>query len=285
MLREGMTMVLAGSVLLVLATVVVIAAAFCQWRGVRLTTPVNVALAAVAVLLGAAGLVALAAPAPIAPPPPDPLSDAEKTGTARLHTTTVQIFIDRPNFGIRRMPLRMDDVVKTEKAPPKKDAPEKDPPAPTADPEQPGKKPHYPVQPTADDGKDTFLGRFDHFPTDDKKELWKVRKVQLVGLVMHKEPVVYVTDKMPDMKEPKEVPTRALDDFEKKALEAIRGGENLKAEKRDKEIRMVGAIYAGQRCLTCHAQKGQLLGAFSYQLERVAAEAPKEKGAEGPRIP
>ncbi len=175
---------------------------------------------------------------------------AEKTGNRPiLHRTTVEIFIDRPNFGKRRMILPLQDVVTAPKVEPKKDAPEKDPPAPKADAEQPAKKPHYPVEPTTEDGKsDTFLGALrSQFATDDKKEVLKIRKVQLIGLVMHKEPVVYDTDKMPDMKEPKEVPTRALDEFEKKALEAIRGGDNLKAEKRtNKEIRMVGAIYAGQ---------------------------------------
>ncbi len=232
--------------------------------------------------------VALAAPAPIAPPT-EPLTDTEKAGIGSLHHYTVENFIDRPNFGIRRMPVRIDDLLTNPKATPKPDA--KDKTAPVANPvpppqvEQPGnkaKEPHYAVQDLfGNDGQFRIL-------TADKKEAWKVRKVQLVGLLKNPTPVVYLTDKMPDMKEAKEakeVPTRELDVFEKAALETIKGGESVKAEKHDKTMRVLGPIYAGQRCVKCHEQKGQLLGAFSYELERVPFDAEKEKNVGLPLLP
>jgi hypothetical protein len=243
---------------------------------------------AAAILCGVVGLVAMAAPAPIITPAEKP-TDEEAKALAWMHRNTVEIFIDRPGFGIRRMVLPLEDVVKSPKTPSKKDAEGKDPPARDSisppEAEKSVKKQHYEVQDVLGDGAGNPLGRPTRILTDDKKEEWKVRKVQLVGLVKHKDPVVYVTEKMKEMKETKEVPTRALDAFEKRGLEVIRGGDNLKAEKRDKEMRVMGPLYAGQRCVTCHATKGELLGAFSYVLERVPLEAEKEAQPTGPRLP
>jgi hypothetical protein len=293
--REVLAMMIAGSVLLVLAALVVVAAAFCQLAGARLTAPLKVGLCAGAGLLSAAGLVALvvpgptslsAAPAPV-PTPTEPLSDSEKATLTRMHRDAVEVFIDRPGFGVRRLLLPLEDVVKAPKTQPKKDATDKDQPpaAPVAarETDKAGKEAHYAVQDVIGSSDPLVGGR--QYVTDDLKEEWKVRKAQLVGLVKHKEPVVYLAEKVPDMKEAKDVPTRDLDAFEKAALEAIRGGDNLKAEKNGKEMRALGPIYAGQRCLVCHATKGELLGAFSYQLERVPIEIDKERKPIGPRIP
>ena len=85
--------------------------------------------------------------------------------------------------------------------------------------------------------------------------------MQLVGLIKNPKPVVYLTDKIPDMKEAKEakeVPTRELDAFEKAALETIKGGESLKAEKHDKSMGVLGPIFAGQRCVKCHETEGPI---------------------------
>jgi hypothetical protein len=73
----------------------------------------------------------------------------------------------------------------------------------------------------------------------------------------------------------KDGPTRELDTFEKSALEALRGGEAISAEKRGRELWALGPIYAGRRCVACH-DKGQMLGAFSYRLERGPAEPSKK---------
>jgi hypothetical protein len=229
------------------------------------------ALGAGALLLAA---IVSAAPAPTMTPA-DPLTDAEKAGVQRLHRNAVEIFIDRPGFGIRRMPLPVEDLITAPKSSSPKEGDKKAPELPPAKPAEP----HFAVKDTVDQWG---LGRI---PTDDKKEQWKVGKIQLVGLVKNPKPVVYVTEKMPDMKEAKDVPTRELDTFETAALEKLRGGENLFAEKRGKEIRVVGPIYAGARCVKCHEQKGQLLGAFSYTLERVPADPEKDTKDRGPRLP
>ena len=97
--------------------------------------------------------------------------------------------------------------------------------------------------------------------------------VNLIGLVKHAEPVVYLTGKA---KDPKEVKTREPDDFEASALDALRNGEDLKAEKEGTKMRAVGPIYAGKRCTACH-ERGLFLGAFSYRLELAAA--PKDADA------
>ena len=82
-------------------------------------------------------------------------------------------FIDRPNFGMRRMPLRIDDLITNPKATPKQAAKDKTAPVATPVPppaEQPGakaKEPHYAVQ--------DLFGKDGHFRilTADKKEAWQ----------------------------------------------------------------------------------------------------------------
>jgi hypothetical protein len=105
-------------------------------------------------------------------------------------------------------------------------------------------------------------------------EGWKLRKVQLVGLSQNPQPVVYNTNQVPGMKSVKDSPTRELDQFEASALESLRSGEKLKIEKHGKQMRMMGPIFAGKRCATCHEQTGQMLGAFTYTLELVAERGP-----------
>jgi len=100
--------------------------------------------------------------------------------------------------------------------------------------------------------------------------------LQLVGLVKNPNPVVYESNKMPGMKDIKDLPTRDLNVFELQALDSIRTGEEFVAHKNGKNIRMMAPIYAGNRCTACHDQKGQLLGAFTYTLERVPAPTAGE---------
>jgi hypothetical protein len=230
-------------------------------------------------------VLALAAPAPT-PPPSEPLTDAETASLKRLHRNAVEIFIDRPGFGVRRLVLPLEDVVNSPKS--KKETPEGEKGPQDGTPVRGKeadkaakvlKETHFSVQ---DQLEKWGLGAI---PAEDKKEQWKLRKLQLVGLVKHKDPVVYEAEKVPDMKEAKDVPTRELDTFEKTALEALRGGDNLKAEKRAKDMRVLAPIYAGARCAICHEKKGELLGAFSYQLERVPVEPDQEKNTKGPRQP
>jgi hypothetical protein len=98
----------------------------------------------------------------------------------------------------------------------------------------------------------------------------RLKRFDLVGLVIHPEPVVYVSDKLPRMDELKSVPKRSLDGFEDAAVEALREGEAVVIRDDHAGTRMVGAIRAAKQCLTCHgAKRGELLGAFTYRFERL----------------
>jgi hypothetical protein len=291
---------LIGGILLALAAVVLVAGAVCWLAGVQLMALAKLLLAAFAVCFTVAGAAVVTGDLlhsagyfdsgrgdpgkeaevtpPSLPPAPAPLTEQEQQGAAWMHRNAVEIFIARPGFGLRRMPLAVDEFVTGPKSLSQKDPANKFPGFGTPFvyiEEKAGEKKaiHYPVQ-------DIVGGwGFDRIAAEDPKEQWKLRKVYLVGLVKHPEPVVYLTDTVPDMKEPKDVPTRELDAFEKASLESLRGGENLRGEKRGKGMRALGPIYAGAACVKCHDQKGQLLGAFTYTLERVPVP-PQERDAD-----
>jgi hypothetical protein len=272
-----------GGILFGLAALTILSGAVCWLAGVPMVSLVKVGIGAVVVLLlGAGGVVVTAEvltsagyfdsgrvdpgkqseitlPAPDGSWPLETMSEEERLKS--LHHTTVRLFIDQRDFGKFRgthVPIYIGDVV-NDKTYYRDERPLEEDRWPAKD----SKNVHYSLSGT--------LG-FLSFPTNANKEQWKVRQLQLIGLVMQKEPVVYLTDQVPKMTDVKEVPTRELDAFESAALDAIRGGESLKIEKHDNQLRMVGPIYAGQRCVKCHEEKGKLLGAFTYRLERVTAE-------------
>jgi hypothetical protein len=119
--------------------------------------------------------------------------------------------------------------------------------------------------------------RFSHIPRlfaprrdkEEPMEQWLVRKLELVSLLKHANPLVYESDELPRMDKIDKVKTRGLLDFETKALESLRKGEDLVTEATTNTIRMVGAIRASKQCLSCHScERGALLGAFTYQLQR-----------------
>ena len=98
-------------------------------------------------------------------------------------------------------------------------------------------------------------------------ETWRVQRIELVGLLKHPEPVVYVSDRLPAMIELPSVPTRPLDTFEEAGLGAVRRGEDGFAARRGDVIRFVGGIRSARQCVECHGgERGDLLGAFSYAL-------------------
>ena len=104
---------------------------------------------------------------------------------------------------------------------------------------------------------------------------YRIRQLQLVSLLQQKSPFVYVTDKLPsmDVLDAINVPTRELDDFETRAMRSLCSGADLESDKTDGTIRMLGAVRALPRCTECHGGKpGDLLGAFSYKLQRLEAE-------------
>jgi hypothetical protein len=222
--------------------------------------------AAAAYLLG--GLV-LAAPA--IDIPAEEITKTEKDGLLRIHRNAVEVFIGRPGLGLERMPLPLDSVLN-----------------PKSLAETGSEAKGFDDKLTKRDIKHMALEKFSapamrgRFPTADKKEQWVVREVLLIGLIKNPELVVYLEGQVPSEKEipketgreatpqKKELKTRKPDKFESESIKVIQGGGGLQAERKGQTMRAVSAIYAGQLCLKCHEQEGQMLGAFTYHLERIA---------------
>jgi hypothetical protein len=115
--------------------------------------------------------------------------------------------------------------------------------------------------------------RFGAMPQMDDRvpenKRWRIERLELVSLLTHDEPVVYLSDHLPRMDELRGAPTRALTPFENTALGAMGQGENLKVEGSADRILMLGSIRALKQCTSCHSvERGALLGAFSYVLRR-----------------
>lgn len=100
------------------------------------------------------------------------------------------------------------------------------------------------------------------------QHLWEIKSLDLVGLVVNETPVVYMSEKIPQMKDLKDRPTRELDLFEAEGLEELFAGKDLYIRSKSETIRVLGSIKAGTACLKCHddVKEGALLGAFSYTL-------------------
>jgi hypothetical protein len=106
-------------------------------------------------------------------------------------------------------------------------------------------------------------------PAALRQDRWLIRRLELLGMWKHAQPAIYVSESLPKMSELDGAPTRPLDPFETAALERLRAGEDLVTQVSVNRIRMLGALRAGKQCLECHGvPRGQLLGAFSYELLR-----------------
>jgi hypothetical protein len=117
-------------------------------------------------------------------------------------------------------------------------------------------------------------------PEPDPKHPWHVTRLELVSLLTHDEPQVYVTDRLPKMTELARAKVRDLTEFEQQALKTLQAGDELAADAALNRIRMLGAVRASKQCLECHdAQRGDLLGAFSYELRRDPPVKPVRKPA------
>jgi hypothetical protein len=123
--------------------------------------------------------------------------------------------------------------------------------------------------------QDDLTHQFSRAPTP--AEHWKVPTLDLVSLLLHDEPMVYVSDHLPQMVEVRDAPTRPLDRFERLGLAALRQGEELFLGRSTEGLRMLGAISSTRQCVACHGGKrGNLLGAFSYTLKRQeSGESPE----------
>ncbi len=99
---------------------------------------------------------------------------------------------------------------------------------------------------------------------------WNIYQLQLVSLLKHQQPVVYSTSVLPNLEDLKDVKTRPLDSFEKRALEKLYREEDVVINSGTNHIQMMGSLRASKDCLRCHSVKrGALLGAFSYRLFRL----------------
>lgn len=99
---------------------------------------------------------------------------------------------------------------------------------------------------------------------------WQTANLELVSLLKHDEPAVYVSDNLPAMSELVNAELRALNEFESDAVSQLKKGEEVVHHATTNRIQMVGAIRAGKSCAECHfAPEGTLLGAFTYEFVRV----------------
>jgi len=105
--------------------------------------------------------------------------------------------------------------------------------------------------------------------------------VELIGLLVHESPVVYLNPdgKLPSMAAVKEAKTRDLTAFESGGLKDLAAGKDVvSVDAATNQVRMVGAIRMAGACTKCHeGERGDLLGAFTYDLVRVPAFVPPQK--------
>lgn len=208
-------------------------------------------------------------------------------GLKRLHDSTTQIFVESWGFGFERMPpsreYEFDRLQRNEPAP-LQPTNGNYPPSPNVSVSL-GDLEKIHIQGALDFLNPTRFGivrdrqhvsgfeshGFTHVPDylpywdATKPREWVVSRLELVSLLMHPEPVVYLSERLPQMDALKGVPTRPLDAFETEGLAALRKGEDIFV----REDRMLGAVRSTQQCLTCHGgNRGQLLGAFSYTIRQ-----------------
>jgi hypothetical protein len=117
-------------------------------------------------------------------------------------------------------------------------------------------------------------------PEPDPKHPWHVTRLELVSLLVHDKPQVYASDRLPKMTEVARAKVRDLNDFEQQGLKTLQAGDDLAADATQNRIRMLGAVRASKQCLDCHeVWRGDLLGAFSYELRRDPPVKPVRKPA------
>jgi hypothetical protein len=102
------------------------------------------------------------------------------------------------------------------------------------------------------------------------KEQWAVARLELVSLLKNDRPAVYVSSELPRMEQLGKAKTRPLDEFEAETLKRLQKGEDVVADAAVNHIRLMGSLRAAKQCQECHSvPRGELLGAFTYDLQRV----------------
>jgi hypothetical protein len=105
---------------------------------------------------------------------------------------------------------------------------------------------------------------------DQPQSAWQVVRLELVSLLRHEDQAAYVSKNLPEMDRLEEIPTRALNDFERRSIERLRSQEDVVIDEAPDRIQMVGSLRAAKSCLQCHSvQRGDLLGALTYELAPV----------------
>jgi hypothetical protein len=209
-------------------------------------------------------------------------------GLKLLHDHSIKGFVDSWGFGVGRMPPRYEyQFAERERSDPSPLQPQ-NPVYSHGSPPPPTLNAQYSLH---DEAKLDFLyqegfgyfkdrqhvagfrsHRFKNVPTYDQNRSqnppeWEVARLELVSLLMHKEPSVYLSDRLPQMDALKGVPTRPLDSFESEGLAVLRKGEDMYV----RGDRMFGSIRSTKQCLACHGgDRGMLLGAFTYTLRPAA---------------
>jgi hypothetical protein len=209
----------------------------------------------------------------------------------KLHQDSVQHFINSPGFGVGRGPIRPTE---TNLAARRFDRRESPLPQPNARPwstlaerdlrELPDLNPaalrtmHLNsiidfVNPEAFGliiSRQKVAGFLPHqFYRIPQTKEWNVQTVELLGLLVHQNPVIYVSDELPNMEKARTIPTRPLNIFESAGLKRLQDGDDLFIRETKDDIRMLGAVRSIAKCVQCHGgERGDLLGAFSYNLQR-----------------
>jgi hypothetical protein len=120
-----------------------------------------------------------------------------------------------------------------------------------------------------------------------KEYLWEIKSLDLVGLIMHETPTVYISEKLPNMKDLANRPTREMDVFEMEGLEELMAGKDMYIRAKDDTIRVLGPVRASKACTKCHsdAKDGDMLGAFSYTLRLGQYQMNGRGISSGPHAP
>jgi hypothetical protein len=208
----------------------------------------------------------------------------------RLHEDTVLLFVNSRGFGVARMmePTEWSLTIALRYDPPMPQPgallqPAGSPGDLERDAPVPDEEPFYQMH--EDSVSDfAYAGGFGFFKdrrhvagfeahrfssTPESVGPWQLQTVDLVGLLLRDEPVVYVSSHLPRMDELREAPTRKLDALESVGLSGLRRGDDLFVRETGGRLRMLGAIRATKQCTACHGcERGDLLGAFSYTLRR-----------------
>lgn len=129
-------------------------------------------------------------------------------------------------------------------------------------------------------GSKRAVGFEPHGPTNLEQEIGasqndntdlQLTRLELVSLLRHEEPRVYVAETIPLMNELDSFPHRELNDFETQALSQLVSERDTFMKETSDGAVMLGAVRAADECLQCHTgPRGRLLGAFTYQFRAIA---------------